>query len=155
GRDAPHQIHPLKLYLAKKSRTNHAQMVPYRSKECSLFPDEYDNLCNCLDQVFEWLQNKMESRLPGLVLQIRGFAEILPGNERSPSYPFSGFVLNLNACTKVHRDAKALHACLVMAFGEFDDGELCLVEPGFVVDLRSGDMTVFQSNKVSHFNLRY
>ncbi|TFK78851.1 hypothetical protein K466DRAFT_465040, partial [Polyporus arcularius HHB13444] len=155
GQGAPREVHPLKLYLANKSRTNYAQMVPYRSKECFLFQEEYDNLCNCLDQVFEWLQKKLECCLPGLVLEIRGFAEELPGQERSPSYPFSGFVLNLNACTKVHRDAKDLHACLVMAFGKYWGGELGLVEPGLLVDLQAGDMVVFQSQKVSHFNLLY
>ncbi|RPD63948.1 hypothetical protein L227DRAFT_478131, partial [Lentinus tigrinus ALCF2SS1-6] len=155
GYDAPREVHPLKLYLANKKRTNHSQMVPYRSKECFLFQEEYDRLCNCLDQVFTWLQDKMECRLPQLCIDIKAFAEILPGQERSPAYPFSGFVINLNACTKAHRDAKDLQACLVMAIGRFTGGDICLVEPGLVIELRSGDVVIFPSHKITHFNLPY
>lgn len=97
----------------------------------------------------------MEYRLPVFTASISAFAENLPGDERSPAYPFSGFVINLNACTKAHRDGKDDKGCLVMAVGDFEHGDLILVESGLVVQLRSGDLTVFRSERETHLNLPY
>ena len=83
------------------------------------------------------------------------FAEVLPGETDAPAYPFSGFVLNINIATKVHRDGKDLRACLVMPIGTFTGGELVLVEPGIVLPLQAGDIVVFPSCTISHFNLHY
>ena len=86
---------------------------------------------------------------------IEPYAQQLPGHASSPCYPFAGFVINLNVSTKVHRDAKDHLICLVLPVGNFIGGELCLVEPGLVLPLRSGDMTIFPSQDISHFNLTY
>jgi hypothetical protein len=39
--------------------------------------------------------------------------------------------------------------------GEHEGGELCLLEPGLVLELRNGDVVIFQSGQISHFNLHY
>jgi hypothetical protein len=79
----------------------------------------------------------------------------LPGNEVSPSHPFCGIVLNINVTTAVHRDFKDLKICLVMDVGDHVGGELCLVEPGIILRMRNGDMALFPSNRITHFNLHY
>ena len=73
----------------------------------------------------------------------------------SPGYPFSSLVLNINVMTSGHRDGQDLKACLVMAIGDHEGGELCLMEPGLVIPLRSGDLIIFRSCDVTHFNLHY
>ena len=59
--------------------------------------------------------------------------------------PFPGFVINVNICTKAHRDVNDFLCCLVMAVGSLTKGELVLKEPGIVVPLHSGDLTIFSS----------
>lgn len=34
-------------------------------------------------------------------------------------------------------------------------GQLCLYEPGIVLESRDGDLVIFQSRKVTHFNLHF
>ena len=80
---------------------------------------------------------------------------MLPGNAYSIAHPFSGFVINVNVATKVHRDSHDLTACVVLAIGDFSKGELVLKEPGLVIPLRSGDAVIFPSGDISHFNLAY
>jgi predicted 2-oxoglutarate/Fe(II)-dependent dioxygenase YbiX len=83
------------------------------------------------------------------------FVDVLPGKEASPSHPFSGFVLNINVITRCHRDVKDHRVCLVLVIGDHVGGELCLQELGLVVRLRNGDIVVFPSGKITHFNLHY
>ena len=73
----------------------------------------------------------------------------------SPTYPFGGFVLNINVATQAHRDPKDLGLCLVLTIGQYSGGELCLYEPGLVMRLRDGDMVLFCSGGITHFNLHY
>jgi hypothetical protein len=42
-----------------------------------------------------------------------------------------------------------------LVIGQFAGGELCLFEPGLVMPLRNGDMVVFPSRSITHFNLHY
>jgi len=81
--------------------------------------------------------------------------EILPCNDASPVYPFSGFVINLNVTTRIHRDWGDQDICLVLVIKDGIGGELCLMEPGIVLGLRNGDAVVFASSKISHFNLHF
>lgn len=79
----------------------------------------------------------------------------LPFCERSPAAPFSGFVLNFNVATAAHRDVGDKHFCAVFTFQQCVGGELGLYEPGIVLESRSGDLIIFQSCKVTHFNLHF
>ena len=98
---------------------------------------------------------QIRTDLPDLYEEIKVFAEILPGRSTPLSYPFSGFVLNLNVATVGHRDTMDLLACVVIPFGKFSGGQLVLTEAGMVLPLCSGDAVLFSSCKVSHFNLQY
>jgi hypothetical protein len=65
-------------------------------------------------------------------------------------------VVNINVWTKFHRDpGDFLKICCVLVIGEFKGGELGLVEPGLVVELRNGDAIIFSSGRLSHLNLEY
>ena len=43
--------------------------------------------------------------------------------------------------------------CVVLPFGDWKGGELCLYESGLVLELRPGDVVMFPSNHITHFNL--
>lgn len=83
------------------------------------------------------------------------FADVLPGREISPVHPFAGVVINLNIVTFGHRDEKDLRCCLVIPIGDFEGGELVLVELGLVFELKNGDMILFPSCSITHLNLHY
>lgn len=61
GTDAPADAHPLTLCREGTSVTNHWQMVPYPSKDHRRYPDEYKNLCACLEELFSWVETKVRS----------------------------------------------------------------------------------------------
>lgn len=86
------------------------------------------------------------------------YLEVLPFQQVSAVYPFTGCVLNLNVTTKVHRDPNDKEICLVIAITDdrnCEGGELCLMEPGLVLAIRNGDVVIFPSCKISHFNLHF
>lgn len=87
--------------------------------------------------------------------EIKVWVEELPGNERSPVHPFSGLVINFNNATLGHRDHMDDRICLVLALPECEGGELVLYEAGIVLKLRLGDMVIFRSADVTHFNLHF
>ncbi len=85
------------------------------------------------------------------------YADVLPAGGFSPAYPFSGFVFNFNVCTKIHRDVGDKKLCLVMAItgDDCEGGDLCFLEPGIRLQLKSGDMVLFPSAKISHYNMHF
>lgn len=82
-------------------------------------------------------------------------AELLPGHNVPAFWPFQSLVLNINAITKAHRDEKDCQLCLVIPIGDFVGGELCLLEMGLVLDVKPGDIVIFPSSEVTHFNLHF
>jgi hypothetical protein len=83
------------------------------------------------------------------------YASNLPGNSLPVASPFIAIVINVNACSKGHRDPMDHHFCLVIPIGTFTGGALVMLETGLVLYLRQGDMVVFCSGDVTHFNLHY
>ncbi|PPR05289.1 hypothetical protein CVT26_011613 [Gymnopilus dilepis] len=85
------------------------------------------------------------------------YCDILPADDLSPVYPFTGFVVNFNVTTSIHRDWKDFSLCCVLAISDDDceGGELCFEELGLVMKLKSGDMVLFASSRLSHFNMPY
>ena len=61
----------------------------------------------------------------------------------------------MNVATRVHRDDGDLSLCFVLEISDCKGGELCLMEPGLVIELRNGDGVAFCSNKITHFNLDF
>ncbi|KAJ7708926.1 hypothetical protein B0H17DRAFT_1124715 [Mycena rosella] len=63
---------------------------------------------------------------------------------------------NVNdAYTWAHRDKGDKHLCLVIPFGSFTGGQLCLYETGFSFDLQLGDVLIFPLCDLTHFNLHF
>jgi hypothetical protein len=97
----------------------------------------------------------METYLQEEFEMLMEIASVLPGNCTSPIAPFVSLVININVSTKAHRDSLDHHLCLVIPIGYFEGGALCLLENGLVLELRSGDIALFRSSEVTHFNLDY
>ena len=64
-------------------------------------------------------------------------------------------MINMNVATRVHRDEGDLSLCFILEISDCKGGELCLMEPGLVIELRNGDGVAFCSNKITHFNLDF
>lgn len=97
----------------------------------------------------------MQKHLPDIYDFLEMDCNLLPSNQTSPVEPFLGFVVNLNVVSRCHRDGGDRKFCVVVPIGEFEGGELCLMEPGLVLPLTNGDVTLFPSCSVTHFNLHY
>ena len=70
--------------------------------------------------------------------------------------PFSGFVFNLNPVTRLHFDCNDLRLCVAFALGIFTGGELILDGPcGVVLPMRPGDVAVYDSANIPHYNLTF
>lgn len=80
---------------------------------------------------------------------------VLPGNHSTPFTPFISLVININVRTKAHRDCQDHHLCLVIPIEHFQGGALCLLGNGLVLELCSGNIAIFRSSEVTHFNLDY
>lgn len=76
-------------------------------------------------------------------------------NETTAVPPFTGFVINFNVTTVIHRDVNDEVMCLVLVINDCTGGELCLQEPGLVFNLQCGDFIVFRSRQITHFNLHF
>ncbi|KAJ8508391.1 hypothetical protein ONZ45_g9339 [Pleurotus djamor] len=139
GNDAPVDIHP--NFLTKE--------------DMKLFPREYSQLQELFKGVFEEVRLELERLLPQESRIESIFARFLPGGEPSPIFPFSGIVVNLNVQTTIHTDSEDVLMCLVLPIGEFTGGDLCFKDLGLRIELRHGDWVVFDSKKLSHFNMPY
>lgn len=45
--------------------------------------------------------------------------------------------------------------CIIVPFGVWEGGEICLYELGLVINLKAGDILIFRSCEVTHFNLHF
>ena len=97
----------------------------------------------------------MKELLPDSHTTLSYLIEALPNCDVSPVHLFSGFVVNINVSTRIHRDWGDEDICLVLVLSDCVGGELCLMEPGVVLKLNTGDVVIFKSSEISHFNLHY
>lgn len=97
----------------------------------------------------------MENYLQEEFEMLMEVASVLPGNALPPVIPFISLMININVHTKAHRDSGNWHLCLVIPIGHFEGGALCLLENGLVLELHNGDIAIFRSSEVTHFNLDY
>ncbi|KAJ7433155.1 hypothetical protein B0H11DRAFT_1939738 [Mycena galericulata] len=144
GKDTPTDVHPRNLSRGDK-KMNYHQLVPVPSKEMQDNQPKYIKICDGLAKLFNWMSAALERHHPGKFTILEIVADALPYHQSSPAHPFTGFVLNLNIVTAVHRDKKDLvKFCGVIDIGDHSGGELCLLEPGLVIALRHGDMILDQ-----------
>jgi hypothetical protein len=65
-------------------------------------------------------------------------------------------VINFGASTAGHRDYLDQEICAVYTFKRrCKGGEICLYEPGFVLESRDDDLVNFDSAHVTHFNTHF
>ncbi|KAJ7493384.1 hypothetical protein B0H11DRAFT_2228160 [Mycena galericulata] len=118
GKDAPTDHHPRNLARGD-NRINYHQLVPVKSKEMKENSQEYIKICDGLAKLFDWMSAALEQRHPGKFTILEIVADALPYHQSSPAHPFTGFVLNLNVVTAVHRDKKDLvKFCGVIDIGD-------------------------------------
>ncbi|TFK59190.1 hypothetical protein BDN72DRAFT_781076 [Pluteus cervinus] len=132
-----------------------AKMIPRAAKELQQNPIAYSLCQQAFAPYFSWMSSVIETHLPEEYEKLRKFAEVLPGNELAPAHPFAGFVINLNVATALHRDWGDESICVVTVVSDCEGGELVLLEPGLVLELRHGDTVIFPSSKISHFNQHF
>ncbi|TFK59335.1 hypothetical protein BDN72DRAFT_780876 [Pluteus cervinus] len=139
----------------KKKKTNSSQRIPHGSKDLQKHPVQYCLLQQIYAPVFSWIDAKIQKHFPKIHQELLEFANTLPLNDVSVASPFTGFVINMNVSTLIHRDWQDHHLCVVTVISDCVGGELVLQEPGLVLQLRSGDMVIFPSARISHFNLHF
>ncbi|KAJ7022642.1 hypothetical protein C8F04DRAFT_971370 [Mycena alexandri] len=139
----------------QEGRTNFTQRLPHESKEMLENLKGYSLLAEAYSDIFEYIRVVLEKRHPDTFGELRIFADILPMNAASPAYPFTGFVLNLRVSTWGHRDHGDKRICIVIPLGDYSNGELCLYEVGLMFDLKMGDVLLFPSCDITHFNMHF
>ena len=79
----------------------------------------------------------------------------LPGCETPLNSPFTGFVVNMNAQCKPHRDSgdSKLFNCVVLPFGLYSGGQIVFAELGLVVEVPSGCFISFLSMIITHYSM--
>ncbi|KAJ7500567.1 hypothetical protein B0H11DRAFT_2189430 [Mycena galericulata] len=144
GTTAPKDSHPDNVRKDHRGRVNFEQRFPHASKEMRN-TEEYALLAEAYTDFFEILRVALKEYLPEETDELSIYVEHLPLDASSPCYPFGGFVINLS-------DKRI---CLVVPFGTFTGGQLCLYETGFCFNLKPGDVLVFPSCDLTHFNLHF
>ncbi|THH26807.1 hypothetical protein EUX98_g7388 [Antrodiella citrinella] len=118
GDEVPPGVHPSNVVLESSSggikQINRGQVGPYPPKERLDNAEEYAMLKTCFNPLFRYIEDNLHNHLPEDTKTLSITVESSPFKEFSPAYPFHGFVLNMNICTNIHRDAKDLHLCLVL-----------------------------------------
>ncbi|KAF8646079.1 hypothetical protein AX16_007402, partial [Volvariella volvacea WC 439] len=155
GDETTTELNPFLLKPGERGHINPAQFVPRSSAELKQHREEYEALQSLLTPLFEWQKDQIKSLLPDIFQQLKVWPDSLPLGERSPVYPFGGFVLNFNTCTRIHRDHSDDKICTVIPITMCEGGELCFFELGLVLKVETGDMAAFKSADISHFNLPY
>ncbi|KAJ6471175.1 hypothetical protein DFH09DRAFT_1344293 [Mycena vulgaris] len=155
GTTAPKDTHPNFVRKIGKKQVNFSQRTPLASKEIQQDPEGADLLAELMRLITIIAEHHVKRFLPEEYLEIKIYVTKLPLNERSAAHPFGGFVINISARTDAHRDIFDKLFCIVIPFGRWKGGELCLYELGFVFRLHPWDMLVFPSCDITHFNLDF
>jgi hypothetical protein len=101
------------------------------------------------------VSNLVKKHMPEIHSQLALFCDILPLNDHPATYPFPGCVINLQVSTEGHLDTGDDTICVVIPFGDFEGGELVLWEAGLIIDLKEGDIFIFPSFHLTHFNMSF
>ncbi|KAJ6497291.1 hypothetical protein C8R45DRAFT_1211230 [Mycena sanguinolenta] len=155
GHNAPKDAPHINNVQRQGSKVNFTQRIPYESKDIREKPREWAILADAFAAVFDYIRITLQRRFPDQYENLRIYCDALPMHTASPAYPFGGFVLNLHVATWAHQDHGDKDLCIVIPFGNFKGGELCLYEVGFKFDLRMGDILIFPSCDITHFNMDF
>jgi len=155
GDGSPDNVHPHFLYKDGNGHSNHNQRATYLAKAIKDNPERFQSITDILQDVCKIVCDVLQKHLPDAFDRLRVFCEILPLNQMPATYPFPGFVLNIQVCTEAHVDANDDTICVVIPFGPYEGGELVLYEAGLVLEIQEGDILIFPSYRLTHFNLHF
>ncbi|KAJ7823638.1 hypothetical protein B0H14DRAFT_3730063 [Mycena olivaceomarginata] len=156
GHDAPKDAEHLNnVQRDHGGRVNFEQRIPHESKDIKEHPQEFAILADAYTDIFDYIRVVMQRRFRNEFDELSIYCDALPMKAACPSYPFGGFVLNLRVSTSAHRDHGDKKLCVVIPFGQFQGGQLCLYEIGLKFDLRLGDVLIFPSCDLTHFNMHF
>ncbi|KAK7013572.1 hypothetical protein R3P38DRAFT_2720757, partial [Favolaschia claudopus] len=110
-------------------------------------PEESALTAEFTELIITVIEIHIKKLLPEEYSRIEIYASRLPLNERSPAYPFGGYVINLRVCTEGHQDDIDHEMCVSVG------GEIALFEEGLVFRTRQWDALIFHSRDSTHFNL--
>ncbi|KAG6914769.1 hypothetical protein DXG01_015441 [Tephrocybe rancida] len=155
GNGAPQGVYP--DYSRKKGaqQVNYKQRLPHPSKELLDNIKEYHILAEMLSDVGHYISENLKHHLPDVYAKLNAFTSILLLFFNSPVHPFGGFVVNIAACSNGHKDSMDRLICVIIAFGCWTGGDLCLKEAGVALKLDHANAVIFQSGKITHFNTHY
>ncbi|KAJ7173955.1 hypothetical protein C8R43DRAFT_943594 [Mycena crocata] len=145
GEGAPtNEAHPNFIQREHVRHSNDGQRLPTPSKAIMEDRNGYESLVKNLTDIY-------------LVENIQDYVQLLPGNARCPFAPFGGIVINLGGCSPGHCDDEddGDHCVVIPFMRDCKGGALVLHEPGLVLDLEAGDMVIFPSARLTHFNLHF
>lgn len=98
---------------------------------------------------------QLREHLPEIYDDLELFVNVLPLQEQSPAHPWGGFVININVSTSAHRDVGDKGVCAVFTFRRCEGGEIVFFEAGIVLESGDGDLVIFPSADLTHFNLHF
>ncbi|KAJ6471374.1 hypothetical protein C8R45DRAFT_1104347 [Mycena sanguinolenta] len=136
-------------------KVNFSQRIPYESTDITDRPHEFAILADAYTEIFDYIRITLQSRFPNEYQELSIYCDALPMNSASTAYPFGGFVLNLRVATSAHRDHGDKDLCVVIPFGIFEGSQLCLHEVKLKFDLKMGDVLIFPSCDLTHFNMHF
>ena len=152
-----------------------SNLVPRESKEIKEHLYDYRRLEMVFEKVLEWQREvvrfvlhitwaldhsyhcyqQMDELHPQTTRALRQWIDILPNNDSAPARPWSGVVVNANIATRAHRDCGDNKFCMVMVISNCSGGALVFYEMGLIVEFRNGDTTIFDSVRLTHYNLDF
>ncbi|PPQ74329.1 hypothetical protein CVT26_004246 [Gymnopilus dilepis] len=153
----PLTIDPAVYRRPGKRKVNSGTFIPRASAEIQQEPEFYDLTVETLEPTLAWQADEFKALEYDAYQRLAEYPTSLPGNAFSPAYPFGGFVVNLNASTRIHRDHNdAEDICVVIVISEnCIGGGLVIMELGLVIDLENGDSVIFRSSQLTHLNLHF
>ncbi|TEB38436.1 hypothetical protein FA13DRAFT_1604941, partial [Coprinellus micaceus] len=152
GTGTPAEAHPSSIRREGKNHVSSRVGIPRESDEAKEWQSYKGKLQEAFTPMFAWIEKTLRTLLPDTFTVLEQSVDILPLGDSVLAHPFTGFVLNFNVSTVIHRDYQDKEICMVFQISDCEGGELCLVEPGLVFRLRNGDGVIFRSHQISHFN---
>ncbi|KAJ7276958.1 hypothetical protein C8J57DRAFT_1061393 [Mycena rebaudengoi] len=152
GSMAPKDAHPDYVAREKVTRVNHGQRLPHPSEEMVREPVAYDLLKRNLSDIVAFIAENVSLNQVYLSYLI-----VVPHQIACPFAPYGGVVVNMGGCLDAHADElDAENNCVVIPFTKnCVGGGLVLHEAGMVMDLHAGDMILFLSAWLTHYNLHF
>ncbi|KAG9089883.1 hypothetical protein FS749_000973 [Ceratobasidium sp. UAMH 11750] len=158
--------HPGDDHIRERT-VNHTQSQPYEDHSIlgmsgGADPEHsefcaYDMLTDSIRTTLQPVLEKLEHYIPNLLAEHEKLSVSLSPAFKIGCEPFCMCVVNIQPVTNSHRDDSddVDSFCLVMALGEFTGGELCVYQPGLVMQFLPGTFVAIRSKRDVHFNLHY